>query len=216
MARDNYVPALRFDWLTPIYDPVVRITTREKEFKRDLIENAGLGQHDTVLDLGCGSGTLILMLGRMRSGSIVHGIDGDQRILGRANEKVLSADSRASLVQGMSFQLPYGEESFDHVFSSLFFHHLTTADKVLTLNEVRRVLKPDGAFHVADWGSPDNFATKIGSYFVVALDGFEKTRDNFSGRLPELITDAGFAGVEETSSVNTAFGTIRILRSKAK
>ena len=38
METDKYIPALRFDWLTTIYDPIVRLTTRETAFKTALIK----------------------------------------------------------------------------------------------------------------------------------------------------------------------------------
>lgn len=213
MSQSRYVPALRFDWLTPVYDPVVRLTTRETTFKNALIGQAEMQAGDSVLDIGCGSGTLAKLLHEAVPELGVHGIDGDSRILGIARAKISPNGEGIHFVQAMSFLLPYPNESFDHIFSSLFFHHLTSEDKLTTLNEILRVLKPGGEFHVADWGDPDNFLMKLGSYMVMALDGTETTRDSFEGRLPELILTAGFEDVKETTAWNTVFGTIRILKS---
>ena len=216
MSEQKYLPALGYAWLTPLYDPVVRLTTRESVFKNALVAQASLCSGDFVLDLGCGTGTLAIMLGEAEADLNIFGIDGDSKILGLARNKAERVSNQIGFVQGMSFQLPYGSDSFDHVFSSLFFHHLSREDKLRTLEEVRRVLKPNGVLHVADWGRPDNFAMKLGSYLVMALDGTKTTRDNFEGNLPQLIETVGFKDIVETTALNTVFGTLRILMSTKK
>jgi hypothetical protein len=67
--------------------------------------------------------------------------------------------------------------------------------------------------HIADWGKPKNPLIKIGSFFIKIFDGLETTSDNFKGRLPDLVKEAGFDKIEETKSFNTLFGTIRSYRS---
>ena len=61
METDKYIPALRFDWLTTIYDPIVRLTTRETAFKTALVTQIKVGPGDRVLDLACGTGTLAVI-----------------------------------------------------------------------------------------------------------------------------------------------------------
>ena len=78
-----------------------------------------------------------------------------------------------------------------------------------TLAEVKRVLKPEGKFHVADWGLPQNALMKLASQGIVLLDG-ATTKDNFAGQLPEFIRQSGFEGVEEMQHFNSLFGTIRL------
>ncbi len=60
--KKNYIPALRYDWLTAVYDPVVRLTTREAAFKNALIEQAKIESYQHVLDLACGTGTLAILI----------------------------------------------------------------------------------------------------------------------------------------------------------
>ncbi len=73
-----------------------------------------------------------------------------------AAAKARNVDITLTLDQGFSFSLPYASASFNRVLSSLFFHHLSLTDKQRTANEVFRVLKPGGEFHVADWGRRTN------------------------------------------------------------
>lgn len=211
--KDNFIPALGFDRLTALYDPVVRFTTGERVFKKALTEQIPIKTDQRILDLACGTGTLTIMLKRIAPSAEVVGVDGDANILRIAKAKIKEADADIRVERGMSFDLPFADGTFDHVVSSLFFHHLTREDKLKTLFEISRVLRPGGELHVADWGPPANVLTRFGSYFVRLLDGRETTTDNFAGLLPELIAAAGFEEIVETNSFNSMFGTIRLHRS---
>jgi ubiquinone/menaquinone biosynthesis C-methylase UbiE len=142
MKSDEYIPALSYDALTPFYDTVVRWTTREKLFKTALVEQARIEAHHRVLDLACGTGTLTILLKRNAPQSEIVGIDGDPKILKLAREKARAGNFDIRFDEGMSFDLPYADETFDRVVSSLFFHHLTRKNKLKTLLQIeRRVLR---------------------------------------------------------------------------
>jgi ubiquinone/menaquinone biosynthesis C-methylase UbiE len=65
MANDQqYIPALGVDSLTPLYDPLLLWVIREEQFKRHLIRQARIAPGYRVLDLGCGTATLTIMLNR--------------------------------------------------------------------------------------------------------------------------------------------------------
>ncbi len=213
VKNDNYIPALSYDLLTPFYDPVVRFTTRESAFKKALIEQCRIEAEHRVLDLACGTGTLTVLIKTVAPQAEVIGIDGDPKILKLARKKARAGNFGIQFDEGMSFDLPYQNGSFDRVVSSLFFHHLTRENKLKTLNEVKRVLKQGGEFHVADWGLPANPLMRFSSRLIQLLDGLETTADNFNGLLPVLMTDSGFKEIEETNRYNTFFGTIRLHRA---
>ncbi len=212
--KKNYIPALGYDWLTPFYDIGVRLTTREMAFKKALIEQAQIKPFDLVLDLACGTGTLAILIKKVHPQTVVFGIDGDAKILEIAKRKARKLDLEIEFDKGMSFALPYQSESFDRVVSSLFFHHLTRENKLKTLREVFRILKPGGELHVADWGLPANFLMKFASRGIELLDGAETTTDNFKGLLPSFVAEANFREVKETRYFNSLFGTIRLLKAK--
>jgi ubiquinone/menaquinone biosynthesis C-methylase UbiE len=214
VKNKEYIPALGYDVLTPFYDTVARLTTREKSFKTALVKQAKVEAGQRVLDLACGSATLAILLKTAAPKAEITGVDGDPKILEIAREKTRKDDLEIQFDEAMSFALPYADAFFDKAVSSLFFHHLTRENKLKTLREVFRVLKPQGEFHIADWGLPANLLMGISSKFIQLLDGFETTGDNFRGRLPDLIKRAGFENVEETNRFNTVFGTIRLLRSR--
>ena len=214
MKNEKYIPALSYDWLTPFYDAVMRLTTREKVFKNSLVEQAKIRAKHRVLDLACGTGTLTVLIKNSHPQAEVVGIDGDAKILEIAKTKAKDSGADIRFDKGMSFDLPYEDESFDRVVSSLFFHHLTRENKLKTLGEVKRILKSNGEFHVADWGLPVNSLMKAPSYLIQLLDGSESTADSFNGLLPKLIADAGFEKVKETNYFNSLFGTIRFHQSR--
>lgn len=60
--QTEYVPALGFHWLTPLYDLAVRLTTRERRFKTALIKQAAIAPGHRVLELACGTGTLAIWI----------------------------------------------------------------------------------------------------------------------------------------------------------
>ena len=212
-AEREYLPALRFKALTPLFDSVVAATTRESRFKRALLEGAHLGPGDEVLDLGSGTGTLAIEAKRSQPGCSITGLDADPDIVAMARRKAAEADADVRFDQGLSTELPYSDDSFDHVLSTLFFHHLMPADKVATLLEVARVLRPGGRLHVADWTRGADPLQRALSWQVRLFDGRERTQQSFTGRLPALVEAAGFADVTELDRLRTAFGTLSIVRA---
>ena len=210
---EQYIPALGYDRLTFLYDPVVRLTTREAAFKSALLAQAQVRLGQRALDLGCGTGTLAIAVKQAQPQAAVVGLDGDPAILLLARAKAQQAGVEAQFDEGLSYELPYADESFDRVLSSLFFHHLTRENKLRTLAEVWRALKSGGELHVADWGAPANAMMKLASFGIELLDG-PTTKDSFAGLLPEFIRQAGFEGVEEMRRFNTLFGTIRLHKAQ--
>lgn len=213
--NDKYVPALSYDFLTPLYDPVVALTTREKAFKSALLRQIDLRPGKRVLDLGCGTATMTIALKKSSPQAEIFGLDGDRKILEFARRKIEKAGLKIALNAGLSNEMPYASEFFDAVASSLFFHHLAAEDKRRTLAEIRRVLKPGGTLHVADWGKPSNLLMKIASQPVQWLDG-ATTRDSFQGMLPNLMVEAEFINIAETAGFDTVFGTLRLHKAEKK
>lgn len=214
-TRARYVAALDYDWLTPAYDTVIRLGLPERKFKRRLIEQARIATSQVVLDLGCGTGTLAIMAKRAHPGATIVGLDGDPKILAIAARKAATEGVALALQCGMAFELPYADSSMDRVLSSLVFHHLTSEEKLRALVECRRVLRPDGELHIADWGRPHNALMWLASLSVRLFEG-SRVRDNVRGLLPDLCRQAGFASAEASGRVATAFGTLALYRASRR
>lgn len=208
--HERYIPALAYRWLTPLYDPVVRWTTRERAFKSALLLQAELRPGDRVLDLACGTGTLAIAAKQACPAAQIVGLDGDPAVLARARAKATAAGVTLHFERALAQNAPFVDNSFDIVLSSLFFHHLTREAKVLVMREAWRLLKPGGELHVADWGRAGNPLMRALFLIVQLLDGFATTADNVAGRLPDLMRQAGFAEVSEQRRFATPLGTISL------
>jgi SAM-dependent methyltransferase len=155
-THEPYRKAAGTDRLASHYDLMARLGMRERHLKGRVIELAQLKAGQRLLDLGCGTGTLLLMASRRHPDATVIGVDGDPTILGIARRKARREGVAVQLDEGMAYALPYADGSFDAVVSTLTFHHLTPDQQERTLAEVRRVLRPGGRLVIADLAPPHN------------------------------------------------------------
>lgn len=213
MARDAFVPALRFAALTRFYDDVVAWTTRETVFRERLLTQVGICDGHAALDVGCGTGTFAIMLKRAAPLARVVGIDRDPAILELAVAKSVGAQADVRFELGSADALPYAADSFDRVVSSLVFHHLDEVNKRRAASEIFRVLKPGGEFHLCDWGPPSNPLLRATYGLVQLLDGYRNTQDNINGCLRAAITAVGFQ-LEAGGTLDTPLGTLHLLRAR--
>jgi ubiquinone/menaquinone biosynthesis C-methylase UbiE len=210
-ADPRYIPATRWRAFTRLYDPVLALTMREKQFRDQMLRrvDADLTEGGTAVDVGCGTGTFAVALKERRPDAEVIGVDGDEEILELARAKPGAGE--VEWREGLAQELSVPAESADVVTISLVLHHLLPEDKRKALTEMRRILKPGGHLHVADWGRPSD-PLMSGLFFVAqAIDGFDRTADHRAGRLPEFVIAAGFGAVEPYGRFRTGFGTIELL-----
>lgn len=144
------------------------------------------GEH--VLDVGCGTGTLAIAVARRvgHTGRVV-GIDPGTQQIARARAKAARRKEPIEFQTGVIEQLPFPEQAFDAVLSSLMMHHLPTPLKRQGLEEIARVLKPGGRLVIADF-LPRQGRTGRAARFHAGGSGVDD--------LAALIRDAGFAVVE--------------------
>jgi ubiquinone/menaquinone biosynthesis C-methylase UbiE len=154
MLEKAYLPAAGHDWLLPLYDPLVKVLGGNTA-RRILLDQATVRPGHRVLDIGCGTGTLAMLIKRLHPDVDVVGLDPDPKALARAKRKAERSAVSIRLDQGFSHELPYPEASFDRVFSTFMFHHLMGDEREKTLYEVRRVLTPGGSLHMLDFMGTD-------------------------------------------------------------
>ncbi len=209
--KKRFIPAMHFHWLTPLFDRIANRILPDRELKERLIDQAAIKPRHTVLDLGCGTATLALLVKRRHADARVIGLDIDPDILKIAMHKVRDAGGGIDLHQATATRLPYPDSSFDRVLSSFAMHHLTTPDKQRAVDEVYRVLRSGGEWHVLDFGRPHDGYCLLVSYL---LRWAEELMDNILGLLPRIFHDAGFVDVKERERRATVFGTVSLYGSR--
>jgi ubiquinone/menaquinone biosynthesis C-methylase UbiE len=125
---------------------------REGAFREKVIELARLRPGESVLDAGCGTGTLAIAAKR-RVGSMgkVYGIDASPEMIGRAREKARKAGLDVEFKNQVIEALTFPEAHFDAVLNTLMLHHLPRRLREDGAREIRRVLRPGGRVLVVDF-----------------------------------------------------------------
>jgi ubiquinone/menaquinone biosynthesis C-methylase UbiE len=208
--NDEYIPALSYRFLTPFYDFIQKYIVRDVRYKSLLIVQANIQPGHQVLDLGCGTGTLAIMAKLAQPSADVFGLDADPDMLKVAKYKSTLQKVPVKFDLGFTNKLPYPDESFDRVLSSIMIHHLKTPDKWQTAQEVYRVLKPGGQLHIIDFGKP---VTWYGKILGPLLHKFEEANDNIDGKLPEIFGAPGLK-TEVVGNFWTFFGDQAFLRGE--
>ena len=194
-GRSAFTPALAYSVLTPVYDLALEVLGFGRSFKAAVAELAQVQPGETVLDLGCGTGTLLQALVARQPGARFTGIDPDRQVLGTARRRLQRAPT-VELVEGFAQDLPFPDGAFDLVISTLIFHHLPDPVKVSALGEVRRVLAPHGRFLLVDFGAPPKRVARVLLTIGSLFDGRDNMRANLAGELPQMLVAAGFTVTE--------------------
>jgi ubiquinone/menaquinone biosynthesis C-methylase UbiE len=137
------------------YDWLVWLATlgRERAFREKLLRLAHLGPGESVLDVGCGTGTLAIAAKRVAGAAgRVHGIDASPEMIARAERKATKAGVEVVFQNALAQALPFPDAQFDAVLSTVMLHHLTRKVREQAAAEMRRVLKPGGRVLAVDFG----------------------------------------------------------------
>jgi len=174
---------------------------RQAEHWRDELILAGstLYPGTRLLEIGCGVGAVLGILGMAFPGIILAGVDIEARQLEAARAHLTRLGLEADLRQADALELPFPDASFDQVWMMWFLEHLP--DPVAALREARRVLVPGGTLTAIEvdyntiWASPSSQALK--ALFVTVAQAMEAAARSDAGtRLPEWLVEAGFTSVD--------------------
>jgi ubiquinone/menaquinone biosynthesis C-methylase UbiE len=172
------------------YDLLVALLTlgRERRFRERLLEPARLRTGESVLDVGCGTGTLAIAAKRLvGDAGEVHGVDPSPQMIERARKKARRAAVALTLDTGVAESLSYPTGRFDAVLSTVMLHHLPGTVRATAVREMRRVLKPGGRLLAVDFVTTGRKGL---------LGHFHRHGRVDPGALMALVSDAGLQVVE--------------------
>jgi len=208
MPRD-FLPPLRFQWLSRYYDPLMDRLFRDRRRKARFVAALGVGRGTRLLDVGCGTARLAAALAVDCRQPRLVGIDRDLESVLIAAARLRRLSLNGGLVVGDAASLPFASGSFDCVTSTLVFHHLSTPKKRIALRETLRALRARGRFLLLDFARPSGTLRRLAFLGVRLFDGWRETAANASGEVPVLMIKEGFRGIREEYLDDTPFGTLR-------
>jgi ubiquinone/menaquinone biosynthesis C-methylase UbiE len=192
------------------YDLLINLMTfgQARKLRSLTAGQALLKSGDSVLDVGCGTGA-VTVSAKMRVGETgkAVGIDTAPEMIAVACEKAKRAGLEIDFRVGVIESLPFGENTFDAVTSSLMMHHLTDNLRVRGLAEIWRTLKPGGRIVIADMRRPEGSAFK--KFFTSVILHHGHVAEFGLQDLPKLLKEAGFEDVEQLDACMLTIGLVR-------
>jgi trans-aconitate methyltransferase len=153
------------------------------EYGRDLLGLLAPQKHESILDVGCGTGNLTAEIAAL-SGKVT-GVDSSQQMIDRARLNYPHLDFRLAEVQKLTFEAEY-----DAIFSNAVLHWVRDAEPAA--QAMSHALKPAGRM-VVEFGGKGNIAAVLeATYRALELVGVDS---------PELLNCWYFPSVDEYTSV---------------
>jgi len=167
---------------------------------------------ETIVDLGSGTGTFAVMVMQAAPALRLVAVDPDPVVREIAEAKARRANALIEFVTAMGDASIDGLEpgSVDKVVNSLVLHQCPITAKKEILANAFRLLKPGGRLLISDFGAQRTWLMRLLFNLVRIADGYEDTRANKDGRIPQFITEAGFERVQELRITPTLTGSISL------
>ncbi|MEH2272219.1 MAG: class I SAM-dependent methyltransferase [Nostoc sp.] len=196
----------RYQWL---YDGISRLAAfsvgGEARFRQLALQGLTIHSDTQVLDLCCGSGQTTEFLVKLSQN--VTGLDASPKSLQRARLNV----PEASYIEAFAEKMPFADNLFDVVHTSVALHEMEPQQLRKIINEVYRVLKPEGVFTLVDFHAPTNPIFWPGVSVFLWLFETETAWELLKTDLVELLTKTGF---EVSKSTLYAGGSLQVIQAK--
>jgi ubiquinone/menaquinone biosynthesis C-methylase UbiE len=178
-----------------------RLVQQAEHWRHRLIrDGTELEPGTRLLEVGCGVGAVLAVLGQEFPGVRLTGVDIEPRQLEFARGHLERAGVEATLLHADALDLPFEDESFDHVWMMWFLEHI--GDPPAVLGEARRVLVPGGVITAieVDYATcrAEPSTPAIEALFRAMVRGMAASGWSDAGtRLPGWLREAGFREVDE-------------------
>ena len=178
-----------------------RLVAQAEHWRERLIrEGTALAPGTRLLEVGCGAGAVLAVLGQEFPDLLLSGVDREPKQLAFAAQHLERSGVEATLVEADALDLPFDDASFDHVWMMWFLEHVP--EPVGALREARRVLVPGGAITAIEVDYSTCRANPSAPAFeslVRAMVGAMAAAgwSDAGTRLPGWLREAGFDDVVE-------------------
>jgi len=204
----EFVPSLRFHFLTPFYDFLFGILLPEKKLRQTMIDMVEKLNPQNIIELGCSTGGLTLPLAKKFTTVPIYAVDADKRALSILEGKLNKiSQNKIMLIHASSSLLPFENKNAHTVISSLLFCNLLPDEKLKTLHEINRILTNEGHLLIMDWGNPKTILSTIGFFILQTVGGRKTTDDLKKGIFTNLLKQNQFI-IQKKESTTTLFGTL--------
>lgn len=190
------------------YDLLIWVASlgREQAYRERILNLTGLKPGESVLDVGCGTGTLaIAAKRRVGPAGRVYGIDASRDMIARARMKAKSAGVEVTFENAVAEKMPFTGGTFDAVLATVMLNHLGRKARQQCACEIRRVLNQGGRVLAVDFGGAARKGRSLLALFH--RQGHVK--------LPELIAVLDEAGLKSVESGAVGIGDLQFVLASA-
>lgn len=212
-ANAPFTPALGRRGLTGAYDFAIRLLTREREWRTALLDQVAPLGGQTILDVGCGTGSFAILMKQKAPGARIIGLDPDPDVLARAEIKARKAGVDIEWRQGFASDAAALGEHLDKAVSSLVLHQIPLAGKRSGIEAMFAALRPHGEIHIADYARQESPAMRfLFRQTVQCLDGVADTQPNADGAIEAILTELSGSPASAQRIIPTLTGAISLFR----
>lgn len=214
MTEEKFTPALGRAGPTSAYDRAIRFWTRENRWRSLFVSQIDPHPGERILDVGCGTGTLAILLKQRAPDCDVAGLDPDPEILKIAREKARLAGVEIDFQEGFARDArTVAGEGFNKVVSSLVFHQTPMAEKRAGLYAMTEAVSSLGEIHIADYTEQRQWLMRLLFRIVQNIDGYENTQANMDGALTRILEELS-ADVRTERVIWSPTGAISLIRAR--
>lgn len=179
------------DLLTKLYDTSCFLSGLGKQFKQRILNSVSVPRDAVIADIGCGTGVFLEIVQKKYSNNHLIGIDPDKQALTIAENRLKRQCLKAELIQAFAESLPLPDNSIDICFSTLALHHMPEETKRKALEEMHRILKPNGKVVIADFGKSDSWLI----HKILFFEKVEYIEGDFKGLIFRYLQESGFHNI---------------------